>query len=80
MRDLCENWKYHRNVDEGYSIFSGREYLGEVKSEGLAWGISQLPELLELLEELIDPDELPDVDTYSYVGKKIAQVRGSLQR
>ena len=46
MRDLCENWEYHRNVDEGYSIFSGREYLGKVKSEGLAWGISQLPELL----------------------------------
>lgn len=79
MRDLCENWEYHHNVDEGYSIFSGREYLGKVKSEGLAWGISQLPELLKLLEELIDPDKLPDIDTYRYVEKKVARVRVRLK-
>lgn len=79
MIDLSENWEYHRNVNEGYSIFSGREYLGEVKSEGLAWGISQLPELLELLEELIDPEKLPDIDTCRYVEKKIARVRGRLK-
>ena len=79
MIDLTENFRYEKTSSGRYCIYSGQEYLGEMTREGLAYAVSQVPELLELLEELINPDELPDIDTYRYVRKKVDGIREGLK-
>ena len=58
-----------------YCLYSMGEPIGEVRNEWLSRMISELPELIELLEELIDPDKEADVDTCNYVRKKLKYLK-----
>lgn len=77
MKNRMEKIECVSNSRGMYSLYSGQENLGEVRYEWQWRMICELPELIELLEELIDPDKDADVDTCNYVRKKLKKLKES---